>query len=122
MTDAELRALVAKATPGPWTCFYKSKYDEWHVGVPMAGSSMKWGIFDDGIRTDNPEADARLIVAAVNALPALLDRLEAAERDAELLRGALHTVMDFAGRLRTMSDDELEAWRQVAADAAREEK
>ena len=59
-------------TPGPWTCFYKSKYDEWHVAVPMSEGSMKWALFDDGVRSENPEADARLIAAAPDLLAACL--------------------------------------------------
>jgi hypothetical protein len=59
-------------TPGPWNVFYKSKYDEWHVSVPTSSGSMKWALFDDGIRSENPEADARLIAAA----PTLLSTLE----------------------------------------------
>lgn len=58
-------------TPGPWTYFYKHKYDEWHVSVPISGSSMRFGIFDDGIHSENPEADARLIAAAPEMLEAL---------------------------------------------------
>jgi hypothetical protein len=63
--------MSAQHTPGPWEAFYKSKYGEWHVSVPIAGSNMKWAIFDDGIRTENPEADARLIAAAPDLLEAL---------------------------------------------------
>jgi hypothetical protein len=49
MNPADLRALLAAATPGPWKSAYYTN------------------------------ADAVLIVAAVNALPALLDRLEKLE-------------------------------------------
>lgn len=58
-------------TPGPWTCFYKHKYDEWHVSMPISGSSMRFGIFDDGLRSENPEADARLIATSPEMLEAL---------------------------------------------------
>ena len=34
---------------------------------------MRFGIFDDGVRSENPEADARLIAAA----PDLMDALKA---------------------------------------------
>lgn len=64
---------MLKHTPGPWNVFYKSKYDEWHVSVPMSSGSMKWALFDDGIRSENPEADARLIAAAPDLLRALID-------------------------------------------------
>ena len=58
-------------TPGPWTCFYKSKYDEWHVSIPVPDSTMHLALFDDGIRGENREADARLIAAAPELLAAL---------------------------------------------------
>ncbi len=72
-----------KHTPGPWQAFYKSKYDEWHVSIPMPGSSMGWALFDDGVRSENPEADARLIAAA----PELLDVLIRARDAIEALDG-----------------------------------
>lgn len=53
-----------KFTPGPWECFYKSKYKEWHVSVPEPYCSMRRALFPDGVPTLNPEADARLIAAA----------------------------------------------------------
>ena len=61
-----------KHTPGPWIVFHKHKYNEWHVSVPTPGKNMRLGLFDNGIQTDNPEADARLIAAA----PALLEAAE----------------------------------------------
>ena len=75
----ELKRLEAKATPGEWVCFYKHKYDEWHVSVPMAESSMKLGLFRDGIPSDNPEHDAELIAAARNTLPRLIAQVERME-------------------------------------------
>ena len=58
-------------TPGPWTYFYKSKYDEWHVSVPLEGQTMRLGLFPDGCPSERPEADARLIAAAPDMLAAL---------------------------------------------------
>jgi hypothetical protein len=60
-------------TPGPWTCFYKHKYDEWHVSLPVPGSSMKIALCSNGIESNNREADARLIAAAPD-LYAILQR------------------------------------------------
>ena len=62
---------VMHHTPGPWTCFYKRKYDEWHVSMPMKNSTMRWALFPDGLRSASPEADARLIAAAPDMLAAL---------------------------------------------------
>lgn len=62
-------------TPGPWTCFFKHKYNEWHVAIPLPNSSIRLALFDDGVPGENPEADARLIAAAPELLEALKDLL-----------------------------------------------
>jgi len=77
-------------TPGPWSVFYKHKYNEWHVSVPMAEGSM-WAIAPDGIQTDNPEGDARLIAAAPDMLAALKAAVELSDARLKLERR-------FAGR------------------------
>ncbi|MDR6218602.1 hypothetical protein [Deinococcus soli (ex Cha et al. 2016)] len=48
-------------TPGHWEAFYKRKYDEHHVSVPVAGSHLALPLFPHGVPTGRPEADARLI-------------------------------------------------------------
>ena len=58
-------------TPGPWVAFFKHKYGEWHVSVPVDGSSMLLGLFPNGVPTSNAEADAKLIAAAPDLLAAL---------------------------------------------------
>ena len=84
MTDlARLRELLGKATPGEWLSFEKHKYNESHVSVPIAGSTMKLALFENGIPTRN-HADSKLIAAMKNALPALLTELEQ-YRNAEVL-------------------------------------
>jgi len=60
-----------KHTPGPWSCFYKPKYDEWHASLPMANCGMKLALAPDGIQSENREADAHLIGAAPEMLEAL---------------------------------------------------
>ena len=64
-------AIEQKHTPGPWSYFYKPKYDEWHISMPMPDSSMKLALCPDGIQSENREADARLIAAAPDMLAAL---------------------------------------------------
>lgn len=76
MSDAN----VMQHTPGPWRCFYKSKYDEWHVSVPMSQSTMKLALFDNGVKSENREADARLISAAPDLLAALQEVVAISER------------------------------------------
>lgn len=65
---------MSNRTPGPWAYFHKWKYNSHHVSLPLTGGGMRLGLFPrDGIETENPEADARLIAAA----PELLDALKA---------------------------------------------
>lgn len=59
-------------TLGPWFYFYKRKYDEHHVSLPLHGQTMRLQLFDNGCTTENAEADARLIAAAPDMLAALL--------------------------------------------------
>jgi hypothetical protein len=74
-----LRELLARATPGPW----KSQ-DHQHQADLMTWYSVEKA---NGMRGQvarvmshvRGKADAALIVAAVNALPALLDVCEAAQ-------------------------------------------
>lgn len=89
-TDSAASALSAGLchTPGPWECFYKHKYDEWHVSVPLAEGLMKWALFDDGVRSENPEADARLIAAAPDLLAALQELRYACTDKAESMADA----------------------------------
>ena len=75
-----LDALAMPHTPGPWECFYKHKYGEWHVSVPMSNGSMRWALFDDGVRSENPEADARLIAASPDLLAALQEVVAISDR------------------------------------------
>ena len=65
---AELRRLAEAATPGPWAARYGVS---WEARVCTTTGSLA---------DVDSTANAELIVAAVNALPALLDA--AAERDA----------------------------------------
>lgn len=72
----ELRGLLAKATPGPWSTHLVDDTTiispDREVGTTCDSSQTER---DDGynIEYERMEADAAFIVAAVNALPALLD-------------------------------------------------
>ena len=66
MTDhAELRRLLDEATPGPWEYLSIGPDDSYRV------VAKAWGV-----AAACDYKDARLIVAAVNAIPALLDELD----------------------------------------------
>lgn len=70
MTLPELRALLSRATPGPW------RTQECSAGGLILLRDCRYQTHLQVV----PEADAALIAAAVNALPALLDAVEAAQR------------------------------------------
>ena len=89
---------VMQHTPGPWACFYKHKYGEWHVSVPMSQGSMRWALFDDGVRSENPEADARLISAAPDMLAALAGVLRVADRRTDEFDAARAAIAKALGR------------------------
>lgn len=79
MTDrTELRRLLDEATPGPWAL-----YDGWlHEGrahVARIGNAAGNGIGAPATDMAGEIADFELIASAVNALPGLLDQLDAAE-------------------------------------------
>ena len=69
---AELRGLAEKATPGPWSVYDRG------VGYMIALDDGVWKRrLPKSFRTDlGRREDAELIVAAVNALPELLDILD----------------------------------------------
>ncbi len=108
MKTDELRALLAAATPGPWGVFQESVHDPVVINTPeRIVCEFHWY---DHKPTDR-EPDAHLIVAAVNALPGLLDEIER-------LRAALGTACD-----RIVSVDEfwreetdVPKWRELASD------
>ena len=105
MADVEI-------TPGAWSVFYKPKYDEWHVAVPLAGTTMKRALWGDGIPkigdvgVDNREAYARLIGAAPELL-AVAEAQEALMKEAEkcIICGA-----------ETNCHRHYEQWQQIQID------
>jgi len=90
MTKAErqvLRELLAKATPGEW------ETDAQHIYAKEGGCIAEYYMpagKDAGIDGFINIHNARLSVAARNALPALLDALDAYEELLPLVRDALY--------------------------------
>ena len=104
---AELRKLLEAATPGPWRRFSNSI----GVGVSTPHSDVAHCHgFDTGRTREEVEANAALIVAAVNALPALLEteaRATAAEASlaaAKARETALEEALEWALDQSTGSD------------------
>jgi hypothetical protein len=122
---AELRAGLDGVTPGPWACFYKSKYDEWHVSVPAHGhTAMKTPLFIDGCPTGEKDAshiarcspdNIRILLDHIASLQAERNaaRAEAAEADrlAEALRVALEPFAKACSEhFNDWCPDETPAW------------
>lgn len=55
---AEWEKLAEGVPPAGWAAFYKNKYDELHVSLPMTGSSMKLALAADGIAALKTAFDA----------------------------------------------------------------
>ena len=80
----QLRELLANATPGPW-------------GVERDGMEPSSWVTPHGAFSHH-DPDNELIAAAVNALPALLDIAEAAQRTASFdLRAAKYATAHYHG-------------------------
>lgn len=109
-TDPQhLRDLLAKATPGPWAVNpVRAQVDAFHPRhLPVL--RMLWPTEH---RTESEtHTNAELIVAMHNALPALLDRLEAAERERDQARANIAHLM--AGI------EQANKWRNLFGDVAR---
>lgn len=96
-TASKLRALLAAATPGPW--YTSDNYDVGEfAGYVYAPNAT--------VATDATDTDAALIVAAINALPRLLDVVEAAEDavDARCSCAACDEAQPFMVHLRDALD------------------
>ena len=76
-TLAELRRLLEEATPGPWHAWDRGIGYEVHTEVEH--NPIRCDPLNSGFRETFGGPDAHLIVSAVNALPSLLDQLDAAE-------------------------------------------
>ena len=107
--QAELRRLLGAATPGPWR-------DEMMQGKGVTLTAIIAGRPNpDDLRVIGSTLahnDARVLIAAVNALPALLDA--AAERDR--LAGAVERVRALATEWATQPNDYDEDTEQQIED------
>lgn len=111
---AELRALIEKATPGPWWASETYPAGEWclhAIGIPW-----QLAYFHQSRMVDWPlEANANLVAAAVSALPALLDALDALERErdaAEARAKAAEGVIDAASPLFANLKEIVAGWHR----------
>jgi hypothetical protein len=79
---SELRRLTEAATPGPWHALIDNYGEDTWPGSMFITNDPSEG--QAALGRDFTQDDARLIVAAVNALPGLLDALDS--RDAQLAK------------------------------------
>lgn len=89
-TPVDLRALLAAGTPGPWEV---TTDDHGRKGVDVgiwSDAASRYPVESLVIGNPNHAADAALIAAAVNALPALLDEIERGRE----LRGRVEAERD----------------------------
>lgn len=98
-TPDELRALMAKATPGPWA------QNESGIDAEGVGQIVVCNYWADII---HGRKNAALIVAAVNALPGLLDELARLTGENERLRGALSGIVNYESHKSAEFDVEFE--------------
>lgn len=130
----KLRALLEAATPRPWQ---EAVDDHGRKGVDVgvwSPSAVQYVVETLVPGNDNARADAALIVAAVNALPELLDALEKCQgaRDAairttlragrsedDVRRDVLREIARGLGPRAPLSLSEGAAWVRLDAWAAR---
>lgn len=109
-----LRALLAAATPGPWTEDDGSLYGPNDGAVAhIARHASMHTVMATG--EDWSHADAALIAAAVNALPALLDELEA-------LRAERDELQSHCDVLETVAENRYATLSEMAAKRDREDQ
>lgn len=117
MTDADinqLRDLLRAATPGPWKnhTHEEDEGSDWATisATPVvARSGYKWtptvGVCDGGDSVENAK-NATLIVAAVNALPGLLDEIERLKRACSMLNDEVSQTLGRALGYPKFCDDQ----------------
>jgi len=112
---AELRGLMAKGTPGPWDV-------AWHSYVTELGDfactihtahELSAKVMCHIERDVSGQQDAALIVAAINALPELLD----AAGEVERLRAALDLVLQNVEASASSYQERVEVIGRVALRA-----
>jgi len=102
----ELKRLLAEATPGPWEKSGVRTKCIIEDAISIGADGLSYIYLPIG-KTHNEQAgalaDAALIVAAVNALPGLIARVE--EMEAELEAARVHAWLDDELQEKAPSDE-----------------
>ena len=127
MTTKELLALANAATPGPWQAMNERDWDVLigDIDGPDDGEMHYAAVAEIIQGSPRSRANAALIVAAVNALPALCAEVEALRKDAERYRWLREQPGSTWRRIgfNTWNDDpSVFPWRDDEIDAAKEPK
>ena len=116
-----IEALRAKATPGTWRAIDKPTSARVQAGRSVAVAACR-AKYRDASSIAVAHANAALIVAAVNAMPAMIAYVRELERERDEARDGWHMangVADLAMKHRDSAEAERDALREVvrAADA-----
>ena len=115
-----LRHLLEKATPRPW----QARPDPHHEDETLVVTDVRWGgaNYVKVATCDQPkgevpgQADAELIVAAVHALPSLMDELERWRTRAESAASLYETAVEERDALRRRAEAAEGDWQKAEAD------
>lgn len=100
---AELRSIERAATPGPWRSSHKTAFDTPIDAADLSGpeqADRKWC----GAPGRYVKADADLIAEARNALPHLLDELEAARAKLDAINETVEAQLLIAAPLSPIAE------------------
>lgn len=119
---AELRALINLATPGPYDNSVPSA--SLRHQIVAAGDKMMFAFCGHPVRSDETmDANASMIVAACNDLPAALDEIDQLRAQVEKMRAALAPFANIAAwqdqQFKKPIDDQEIAIEAIGRDCTR---
>lgn len=82
-SECYLRALLAKGAPRPWSAEKRYKWSVTQTTRPVLRIPSRWPETCEDETTELYHYDTELIVAAVNRLPELLDKIDTLEKQYE---------------------------------------
>ena len=107
----EIEAMLAAATPGPWTCEQNGKRGAW------IGNSATWAALSCGDTDEEATHNARLIAAAPTIIKALVERVRIAKKALEEIKTGEVEVWDDGEEQIIITNMDEEEMQKIAADA-----